>query len=245
MSTRVRYGISSRPHYAYGVFSAAILARNLGLRKISVIEFGVAGGRGLVALESISAEVSQELGVDIKVFGFDSGQGMPPPVDYRDLPFMWSEGDYQMDPERLRANLKNATLLLGDVTETVPAFAESGAPPIGFVAFDLDYYSSTKQAFRLFDADEGSRLPRVFCYFDDISSDVGCHNEFVGELCAIREFNLEHEEKKLSPIHLLQYMLPHSARWNEQIYVLHDFRHTLYCTNVTRSNSDWSRELPL
>src|SRR5882762_4141903 len=51
---RVRYGIFSRPHYAYGVYSAASLAKRLKLRGISAIEFGVAGGRGLQALESIA-----------------------------------------------------------------------------------------------------------------------------------------------------------------------------------------------
>lgn len=242
VSTRIRFGISERPHYAYGVLSAARLAKWLGLPGISVIEFGVAGGRGLVALENIAWEVSRELGIEIAVFGFDSGTGMPPAVDYRDLPFMWGAGDYQMDADKLRANLKRARLFLGNMRETVPAFIAEKHPPVGFVSFDLDYYSSTKQAFELFEAGEASRLPRTFCYFDDISSDVGCHNEYVGELCAIREFNQDHEYRKLCRIHLLEYMLPYRARWNEQIYVLHDFHHSLYCVSVT---GKWSKDLPL
>ena len=74
---RVRHGIFPRPHYAYGVFSAAQLAKSLGLPGISVVEFGVAGGRGLRALEKISALVEQDTGVRINVVGFDSGTGMP------------------------------------------------------------------------------------------------------------------------------------------------------------------------
>src|SRR5690606_6371343 len=41
---RVRIGAVPRPHYAYCVFSAAALAKQLGYPRISVIEFGVAGG---------------------------------------------------------------------------------------------------------------------------------------------------------------------------------------------------------
>ena len=52
--TRVRYGIWSRPHYAYGVFAAAKLARRLGYSGVSAVEFGVAGGNGLLALEEIA-----------------------------------------------------------------------------------------------------------------------------------------------------------------------------------------------
>jgi hypothetical protein len=48
-----------RPQYAYGVFHAADLAKRLGVSAISVIEFGVAGGLGLLALENIAASISQ------------------------------------------------------------------------------------------------------------------------------------------------------------------------------------------
>src|SRR6516162_367887 len=77
LSTRVRYGIFDRPHYAYGVYAAADLAKRLGLSAIEVAEFGVAGGRGLLALENISAMVSADAGVLIHISGFDSGDGMP------------------------------------------------------------------------------------------------------------------------------------------------------------------------
>src|SRR4051812_6870835 len=80
VATRVRHGIFPYPHYAYGVYWSAFLARQLGVPRISVIEFGVAGGRGLVALENASAEIERELGVGIDVYGFDSGGGMPAPV---------------------------------------------------------------------------------------------------------------------------------------------------------------------
>jgi len=237
---RVRFGISPRPHYAYGVYSAAELAANLRVPAISAIEFGVAGGRGLLALEGIADEVSRTLGVAIEVYGFDSGSGMPAPVDYRDLPYVWGQGYYAMDQHTLRASLKGAQLIVGDVVETVPDFVRTpGIAPVGFVAFDLDYYSSTKAALRLFDGAPESHLPRVYCYFDDIMwPEIACHNEYTGELCAIREFNAEHPHSKVAPIHMFSHMRPHPAPWNEQMYVFHDYQHPLYCVNITPKDAD-------
>lgn len=48
---RVRFGVWDRPEYVYGLFRAAELAKRLKLPGVSAIEFGVAGGNGLVALE--------------------------------------------------------------------------------------------------------------------------------------------------------------------------------------------------
>jgi hypothetical protein len=230
---RVQYGVFDRPHYAYGVYSAADLAKRLRLNTISVIEMGVAGGRGLMALERIAEIVSHHFGIHIHVTGFDSGQGMPVPADYRDVPHIWDKGFYVMDTVRLKARLAPGTeLILGNVEETVASWVPKGS--IGFVAFDLDYCSSTKHAFRLFENDDtNTRLPRTYCYFDDVLWPAyACHNEYIGQLCAIREFNQEHEYKKICPIHLLRHTRVHPAEWNEQMYVLHDFKHPLYCQNI-------------
>ena len=91
---------------------------------------------------------------------------MPKPVDYRDLPHVWGEGFYVMNEDALRARLKNAKLVLGPVEETVPQTFRSGAvPPVGFVAFDLDYYSSTKAAFQIFEgASEHSSAARPLLF---------------------------------------------------------------------------------
>ena len=246
LALRVQFGISSRPHYAYGVYAAADLAARLGLPAISAIEFGVAGGQGLLALEKIAAEVTRALGVKVAVYGFDTGEGMPPPVDYRDLPHVWGHGFYRMDQAALKTALRDSTLILGDVATTVPAFLETrDLPPLGFVAFDLDYYSSTKTALQLFEGGPESRLPRSYCYFDDIVwPETACHNEYTGELCAIREFNCDHTHLKICPIHMFRYMRPHQAAWNEQMYVLHDFRHPLYSVNVTPKTARHT-QLPL
>lgn len=233
-SLRVKYGAFSRPHYAYGIFCAADLARHLGIDAISVIELGVAGGRGLLAMERISSEVAKALGVQISVYGFDTGVGMPKPIDHRDLPHVWGEGFYRMDQVALRASLKQAHLVLGDISDTAGEFLSRCNRPIGFVSFDLDYYSSTKSALKLFDGPPATRLPRIMCYFDDVAwPERAYHNEYVGELCAINEFNAEHSSRKLSRINMLSWTRPHPQAWNEQTYVLHDFAHPLYCVNVT------------
>ena len=233
--TRVRYGIWSRPHYAYGVFAAAKLARRLGYSGMSAVEFGVAGGNGLLALEEIAKAVGQHFEISIDVWGFDTGQGMPEPLDFRDLPHVWGKGFYRMDVAALQARLTSAKLFLGDVAETVPKFLGNDAKlPLGFVAFDLDYYSSTAQALTIFDGAATTRLPRVFCYFDDIIwPETACHNEHVGELCAIRDFNSRRQDVKLAPPHLLRHTRPYPEPWNDQFYVLHDFQHPHYCVNIT------------
>ena len=89
---KVQYGIYPRPHYAYGVYWAAYLASCIGVPRMTAIELGVAGGRGLLALEAACAEIGAFLGVKIDVVGFDGGEGLPPPVDYRDLPHVWNAG---------------------------------------------------------------------------------------------------------------------------------------------------------
>lgn len=230
---RTDYGVWDRPQYAYGTFHAARQAKLLGLNGISVIEFGVAGGAGLIALEHTAKEVAAFFGVQISVLGFDTGGGMPEASDYRDLPHVWRKGFYKMDEAGLRGKLGTETqLYIGDVKETIQGLAQVSSP-IGFVAFDMDYYSSTKSALAMFDLPPSTRLPRVYCYFDDILyPEFACHNPWTGELCAIREFNEEHSEKKLSPLAMLRWIRPHPEPWNDQIYVLHDFQHALYMAHL-------------
>jgi hypothetical protein len=244
LATRVRYGIFDRPHYAYGVYFAADQAQRLGLKSITIVELGVAGGKGLLALERIAALIARRLGIQIDVVGFDSGIGMPAPVDYRDLPHVWGTGFYQMDEPRLRAALSPSTeLVLGPIDETIPAWTPKSC--IGFIAFDVDYYSSTKSAFRLFQRAVSVCLPRTYCYFDDLMwPEHACHNEYTGELCAIREFNREQNDKKICPIHMLRHIRVHEAPWNEMMYVLHDFGHPLYCRNLTPEGAQ-NRQIPL
>ena len=118
-----------------GVVAAAVQATREGVKEISVIEFGVAGGEGLLALESESEVVERETGIRIRVFGFDNGaNGLPEPIgDYRDLPDRWKSGDYAMDEAALKGALApRRTLIL----ETFPkqfrsSSGEASTPRLG------------------------------------------------------------------------------------------------------------------
>ena len=234
VAQRMEFDIWDRPHYAYGVHRAALLAKALGHPAVTVIEFGVAGGRGLIQLERMAAIVSAEVGIRVDVVGFDTGVGLPKPIDYRDVVHVWGQGYFEMDIAALKRSLAPSTqLILGNVDETAARFAKSPPSPIGFISFDMDYYSSTVEAFELFAADCQSRLPRVYCYFDDlIWPEEACHNEYTGEFLAIAEFNRAHESKKICPLANLRWTRAHPASWNDQIYVMHDFAHPAYTTNI-------------
>ncbi len=236
---RLEFDIWERPHYAYGVYRSAVLAKALGHEAVTVIEFGVAGGRGLMNLEQMAAVMSRHVGIRIDVAGFDTGVGLPTPLDYRDVVHVWAQGYFEMDIAALKRRLSPATkLVLGNVDETAEQFARSTRSPIGFIAFDMDYYSSTVQSFRIFAAGPESRLPRVYCYFDDLVwPEEACHNDYIGEYLAISEFNQAHPMRKICALANLRWMRAHPARWNDQVYVMHDFEHPSYTTNI-KSKTD-------
>ena len=218
-----------RPNYVWGVVHGAHLASALGIQRISVIELGVAGGNGLLALQHIAEQCEKLFSLDIEVYGFDTGVGLPPPQDYRDTPNLESAGYYPMDLEKLQPRLKKAQLFLGSVADTVPQFLASNRPPIAFLAFDLDLYSSTMQAFQLLEALPSLLLPRIQCYFDDIFAYT--YGDCNGELLAIAEFNAAHKLRKIAKLHGLRYYMPKQyadAPWAEQFYLAHIFDHNLY-----------------
>ena len=232
-------GKAPRPSYLWCTFHAANVARYAERDAISILEFGVAGGAGLAALEAAAADAQAAFGVRVDVYGFDTGKGLPPPKDHRDAPFLMEEGDFPMDPEVLRSRLLRAELILGDVEETVGGFAERGAAPVGFISFDLDYYSSTRDALRLLEGTHASLQPRVLCYFDDVHGYPW--GDSTGARLAIREFNDSHEDRKVDQLHGLRHLLPRSefeARWPEAVYLAHVFDHPLYAdfegTQITR-----------
>jgi hypothetical protein len=216
--------LPGRPQYLWGALHAARLARALGHDRVTVIELGVAGGHGLIDLER-AAEVAEDLlGVTVEVVGFDIGSGMPEPVDQRDIPWAIQAGIFPMDEPELRGRLRRADLIIGPVTETIPQWLESTAGSVGFVAVDLDMYSSTIQAFTLFEAPAERLLPRVALYFDDIFG-YGW-SDFAGERAAITDFNTYHEQRKLSPFYGLEYELTEPDRklsWPHKIFMAHLF----------------------
>lgn len=226
--SKIAFDLVLRPQHAYGIMRAARTARDLGLRKVALVEFGVAGGAGLMNMAYIARRVTRETGVAFRIYGFDSGSGMPPPQDYRDHPEYYKAGDFPMDEAALRDALpETVTLLLGDLGETVPAFLADRRPdePIGFVAVDVDYYWSTHLALQVFLADDpADYLPLTTVYFDDIMLDH--HNSWAGELLAIREFNERSRLRKLERHRFLENRrVFRNALWLKQTYFLHVMDH--------------------
>jgi hypothetical protein len=234
----IKLGALDRPHYGYIVYQAADLARRLNLPKISILEFGVAGGRGLLNLEHHAARVSEITGVEIEVYGFDTGMGLPPPKDYRDLPYVWQESHFKMDQAALSRQLTRAKLVLGLVEETVKTFVQTHNPaPIGAISFDLDYWSSTVDALKILQVDADHRLPRIFAYFDDVySSDLGHVTAKVGVPLAISEFNAANPRHDVSPLTHLEFHYGPPRGWHRQIYSCAQFDHPRFNDYVIKGD---------
>ena len=220
--TYERWDAVDRPHYLCGILAAADLAKRSNIDSIYVVEFGVARGNGLLAMQEYAQMVEKETGVGIKVAGFDTGSGLPPTRgDHRDHPDKWIEGDFPMDEKWLRARLSPGTeLILGDVRQTVPEFVERQRSPLGFLAMDLDLYSSTKQALEILRLPKRQMLRQVFLYFDDI---IGTeYHRFAGERLAIEDFNRESQWVKIDHWYALCSRIFRDYAWIQQMYVAHD-----------------------
>lgn len=142
-----------------------------------------------------------------------------------------------MDVPILRARLEKAQLVLGDLKDTSKDFFGKYDPaPIGAIAFDLDFHSSTVAALGMLGAGERYYLPRAFCYFDDtVGTSVELYNDFTGQRLAINEFNQAHTDVKLGlAYHLLAKKVVEP--WYHQIWICHFFGHSRY--NVFVSEED-------
>ena len=215
-----------RPHYRVCLFEAAKMAHALGYDRISVIEFGVAGGNGLLALEKYAPKIERRFGVTIDIYGFDMGDGvgLPETQDPRDMPYFWAPGFYKMNHAHLASRLRRSKLILGNMSETVPAFIlDTNTAAIGAVFVDVDYCSSSVVALQIFKRPLQNWLPRVLCYFDDVEV---C-NEFQGERAAIVEFNATCNNRKIARTqgHHEDVLF---GTFSSKIYTLHDFSHAQY-----------------
>ena len=220
-----------KPYLAYCMLNAAIQAKGLGIMKISAIEFGICSGDSLTYIEKYSKEIEKLTGVSFNTYGFDMMSGLPKTsINYKNQLYFWPQGAFKTDLEKLRKNIKTSTLVIGDIKDTVKTFFDDYEPPvIGFISFDLDYYTSTLSAFEIFNFSQSNYLPRVECYMDDVSS----FNELsaskgTGVLRAIEEFNEKENNKKIYKKELVSQFRRFKESWNEKIYVFHDFNHDLY-----------------
>ena len=225
---RIACDLVVRQQYAFSLLKTAELALAQGLRSVTVIEFGVAAGAGLVNICEISRNITKLTGVDFEIFGFDSGKGMPPPRDHRDHPEVFSEGSFPLIDRSalIRALPQNAKLILGDIEETLPSFIAhlSASSPVGFVVIDVDYYSSAKECLNVFIGEPDHYLPWTLVYLDDTGFESA--NPWAGELLAVREFNEENEMRKIHLFAGLRHkrLFKHTS-WFDQVYLLHVLDH--------------------
>jgi hypothetical protein len=184
-----------RMHYAHTMILAAKFALQKGLKSFSVIEFGVATGNGLLIAELFAKEIERLFHVKIEVYGFESCEGLISDLVPGEMN-IYRPGDYKNDGiEQLNQRFDKAEVIYGDIEITRESFFKKNFAPIGVVFIDVDVYRSTKSALQFFDYDDKFFLPEVQMYFDDIKP----YSEYTSEALALREFNAEHENMKITP----------------------------------------------
>jgi len=234
---KAAFDLIFRQHSAYGILKAADFCREYGIKKLAVCEFGVGTGTGLINMAIIAEKVAKITGVEIRVFGFDSGVGLPTrPVDYRDHPEHYTQGDHAMDVEALKNRLPaNAELVLGEISQTVPPFLDwlrQEGFVLGYAAVDVDYYSSTVDTLKVFTGARELYLPLVVLYFDDIN-DIS-HHPSAGELLAIDEFNHHHALRKIYADPFLENRrIFRRANWIKHMRNLHVLDHKIRSSEKT------------
>jgi hypothetical protein len=230
-------GLLPRPNYAYGMLRAGDLARYLGLERVTVCEFGVATGNGLLAMIDLAERIGPEIGIDFRIVGFDTGEGLPKIGGYEDHPELWSAGDFTMvNKEDLTRRISGrAELFLGDIKDTVSNFVASLSPqaPLGFVSVDVDIYSATRSALRCLLGPAELYMPAICMYFDDVAFFFA--NRWCGELRAIEEFNRDLELRKIDRDYgLLRRIVEVPAQWHHHMYVAHILDHEFRTRPVER-----------
>ena len=221
---KIFFDLVLRQQHAYGILFATEKAIKDGYKKLTIIEFGVANGAGLINISKICKKLNKIYGVEYQIYGFDTGVGMPDPIDFRDHPELYKSGDFKMDQNNLNKILPvNCKLVIGNVNTTVPEFVCSDIlleSPIGFVCMDLDYYSSTRDALQILLSDPQKYLDHFPIYFDDV--DEYSNNTYCGELLAIKEFNETNISRKIERHeYLFLKRLFKNAYWINQMFFVH------------------------
>lgn len=222
----IRQNLFHRGHYAYCMILAAETAIRMGLKKFTAIEFGVWRGIGLTNLCEIADFIHQTLGIEVNVIGFDTGEGLPGVVDYRDHPELWASGSLVMpNYEELRNSLPDfCKLVIGDIRETLNATMESVDDdcPVGFVSIDVDQYHSTVSCLKIFQISARKLLPVIPVWVDDSYLSV-LQTTWAGEALAIREFNDSQPLRKIEQKIVRTDDFP--RLWHHCIWFAHIFDH--------------------
>lgn len=233
---KVYWDLKYRQYTAFCLLDAADRAARLGVKCVSVIEFGVASGAGLLNICEHATATTRLTGVKFEIYGFDTGRGLPPPRSYRDHPELYQSGDYPMNVSALQARLPtNARLVLGDIGETVPAFLSEGKhAPLAYVALDVDYYWSSVEALKVLCGPAEQYMPLVLLYLDDCHDPY--HNPSCGELLACEEINHTELFRKIHPYTALrEKRLFKNASWISKVWAVHVLDHKIRTEGVSRN----------
>lgn len=236
---KIDYDLLPRQPYAFGLQQAFEFAaahrEKLAIKRLVIIEFGVASGAGLLNLCRLSERLSAHYGVECRIVGFDTGEGMPPPVDYRDHPEKYLDGDFvPHDTAALESALPaNASVIYGNVGETLAKLELGPGEVVGFVSIDVDYWSSARDCLTLFDKTATRFLPKTPVYLDDVNNVD--HHSFAGELLAVSEFNEAHERRKIVRMNgLRNWRIFKNALWLDQMFWFFDFDHSYFTRGYHR-----------
>ena len=215
-----------RPHYETILLETCLEAKKLRYEEITVLELGVAGGNGIISLEKYKKKIEALYDIKINIYGFDSGEGIPPSNSKFDLPFHWKQGDFTTDKNLLEKNTKSK-IIYGDIRDSIDEFVKYKPKNIIAIFFDMDLYTSTKNFLNQIDKIQEYLAPRVYCYFDDIFNPNHWINKDVGEQLAIEEFNIENKNLKigLAPDSVNDFKFPLAKG---QLFMLNHFDHPDY-----------------
>jgi len=173
-------------------------------------EFGVGEGHSLIQYIKASSAFCQNYNAssdELKIFAFDSFEGLPQSEVNEDKHVLWSKGDFSCSQKDIKKKIKNLNIKnMPDITYIEGFFDKTltdslkekmiQTPP-AIITIDVDYYSSTKTILNWLKP----ILPSgTIFYFDDIWPFHG--NPNYGELKAIREFN-EEDSGYLTPFPIL------------------------------------------
>lgn len=218
---KINYDLIPRQPYAFGLNEAFKIAKLENKKKILILEFGVASGAGLYNLAYISKKLSKAYKINYEIIGFDTGKGMPPPVDYRDHPEKYCTGDFPP----LNLNYKKLPqLYLGSIAKTLKLLKNDLKKNINiaFISIDVDYYSSTLAALKVLNFQKNAYCSKTVMYFDDTNNID--HNKYCGEFLAINDFNKKNKYRKICKMNVLRnWRIFKNAIWLDQMYYMHSF----------------------
>lgn len=215
-----------RPHYETILYESCLEAKKLGYSEVSVLELGVAGGNGIIALEQYKKKIQNLINIKINIYGFDTGVGLPKIKYTEDMPFLFKAGDFKVDKSILNSEI-SSKIFYGDVKNTLQKLADIKPKNIVSIFFDFDLYSSTRDFLNQIKKIEKFLCPRIYCYFDDIFNTNYLINQFNGENLAINEFNKVNTNLKIgfSLDNISDFKFPLAKN---MLFVLHKFDHLDY-----------------